>query len=78
MRPTEFIYESCEHQNATSPCDFIGMARAYEFALASRNRLWIGRDTLVPFGMLIPLAARVLYREDVDFRMFPQRLLICP
>lgn len=58
---TQWIRESCDHQNATTPEDYIGMARAYEYLSATWRR--IGLNDLSIMISLIRNKTVVRYRN---------------
>ena len=63
-----YIRESCEHQDARTPEDFIGMARAYEYV-----HEWAVRGNMTPtMSMLSSLITRVMNQPSwVEFRAQP-------
>lgn len=67
MDPAVYIRESCEMQNATTPGDFIGMARAYEWAIW---RIYAERRPLT-IHILSDLITYIREAPWVNFRSQP-------
>lgn len=73
---SQFVQESCEHQNATTPMDFIGMARAYEWMhwrmYADPTRFANSPNgNLLYHSDLASLICLVRNTSWVDYRSFP-------
>jgi len=67
MNPTQYIMESCEHQFATTPKDYIGMARAYEHAI----QVWQRPGSKLYLSDLHDYISRVVNKPFVYFRAGP-------
>lgn len=68
MDITTWIIETCEHQQATTPTDFIGMTRAYDYALNAFNR---NEDWRLFNFDIVKLARLVKNDETLNLRETP-------
>lgn len=64
MNVTQWIKESCDHQDAKTPEDYIGMALAHEYAMTLRWSSITMRDIVI-------LARRVNHNEFLCLRTTP-------
>lgn len=70
MNPTQYIKESCEHQNATKPRDFIGMARAWSFCNNHMYKFMLPSEILGGIHIMAKLVNN-LDTLDAPYRHFP-------
>ena len=75
MQPIDYIRQSCDYETNPRDADkndYIGMARAYELAVFTFTQTNL-KDVRAPYGMLHPIACRVLCHDngDLNYRKFP-------
>ena len=67
MDPVTYIRETCKLNYNCDVEDFIGMGRAYELACFTFTHSG-PRDIRAPYGILQPLAQRVLCQEHSEVK----------